>query len=364
MISQNDPLWKLKKINGTTSTIGSYGCLISCICYVLQKAGYSVTPPELANQSALFNGDLWAGWTKLVSLYPKLSYAWGETCTITPAPVDKIIRELDDGFFPIIMLDYSPTTTKVDTHYLVVLAHDENKNLKIGDPWDGAEVWLDSRYGTLDEKYKILKVDVYHFEKVANDTSSWDRIKAFLDEKKADEGMVREAFGALSDNAGLQKSIADLQAALSNKQSTIDSKDQIISDLTNQMIGKDATIGSYTDFIQKCAVTLGCKADMAEITGQIKVAVDNEDKYNSCLVDKQSIVDKQDETIKAAVVKATTQITKEKEDLKTTITTLTVQISTKDTLITELKAKLAAVGVSAKTTSSLLSKIKKLLNIK
>ena len=108
MISQNDPLWKLKKINGTTSTIGNYGCLISCVCYILQKAGYNVTPPELATQSTLFNGDMWVGWQKLITLYPKLSYAWGQSTTTVAAPIDKIVRELDEGYYPIIMLDYNP----------------------------------------------------------------------------------------------------------------------------------------------------------------------------------------------------------------------------------------------------------------
>lgn len=262
------------------------------------------------------------------------------------------------------MLDYNPTTKDINTHYCIVIGHDDNKNLKIGDPWDGAEVWLDSRYGTQDEVVKILKTDVYHFEKVITDPSAWDRIKKFLDEKKADEGMVRAAFGALEDQVGLQRTISDLQDALKSKQETIINKDQIISDLNNTLTGKDATIGSYTDFLQKCASILNCNSDMASVTGQIQVAIDNEDKYAGCLTDKQHILDKQTELIKVEVVKATTQLTTKITTLNNTIKTLTTELDTKDKTIKSLNDKIIALKKDCTVALSFIEKIKKWLHIK
>lgn len=285
MLSQNDPAWKLKKINGTTSTIGSYGCLITSICFILQKAGYNVTPDVLAKQSDLFNGDMWAGWDKLHDLYPNINYIWGEKCSSYPAPIDKIISEVKDGYYPIIMLDYAPKVDGTQTHYLVVTDADSNGNLKVGDPWDGAEIWLDTRYGELDEKYKILKVDVYHFTKPPITDDKWENIKKYLEEQNADEGKVREAFGALSDINNYQKTISDLQSALSSKQITISQKDGIISDLTTKIDGLTAQLTAKNGYRERLATILDCEADWDAIVGEVTEAIGNEDKYAGLLIE-------------------------------------------------------------------------------
>src|SRR3990167_9971063 len=100
-LSQNDPQWKLKRINGTTSTIGSYGCLIADACWILNQTGYEVAPDVLATKSELFEtgSAMWVGWNKVEALFPKVKYVWGVRCDTTPAPIDKILREVDDGYF-------------------------------------------------------------------------------------------------------------------------------------------------------------------------------------------------------------------------------------------------------------------------
>lgn len=358
MISQNDPLWKLKRINGTTSTIGSYGCLISCICYILQKAGYNVNPDQLAVQKELFDGDMWVGWDKLHDLYPNLSYIWGEKCISTPAPIDKIISEVRDGYYPIIMLDYAPKVTGLQTHYLVVTDADSNGNLKVGDPIDGADVWLDTRYGTLDEKYKILKVDVYHFTKPAVPTDKWDNIKLFLEEQNADEGRVREAFGALADSRPLKDQIGSLQNALNSKQATITTKDGIISDLKNELDGANTIIHTKNGYREKLALMLGCAADWDEIVREVTVAIGNEDKYNGLLKENSILKGTLEEQVAEKVASITYDINLKLIKANTDLVTL----SNKNNALTKQVDDLKSIINGSKIT--LISKIKKILKIK
>jgi len=305
MLSQNDVNWKLKRINGTNSTIGSFGCLITCICFILQKAGYAVTPEVLAGNKELFDGDMWVGWDKLQTFYPNLNYVWGEKCLSSPAPIDKILSEIKDGYYPIIMLDYSPKVTGMQTHYLVVIDSDSQGNLKVGDPWDGAEIWLDTRYGTLDEKYKILKVDTYHFTKppVADDT--WNNIKQFLQTKSATEGTVREAFGALSDKKILEDKVSSLQTSLTDKQTKLVEKDKIISDLKNELDGANTIINTKNSYREKLSLMLGCTGDWDEIVRNVAVAIGNEDKYTGLLIENRKLLGEMDDKVKNQVEKIT-----------------------------------------------------------
>lgn len=310
MISQNDERWKLKRINGTTYTIGGWGCLISDICFLLQQAGYNVTPDVLAKQGELFDGAMWIGWTKLEELYPNMKYVWGERCTDYPAPVDKIIKELDDGFFPIIMLDYAPKTTGLQTHYLTVIGHDDKGNLKVGDPIDGQEVWLDSRYGEIDEKYKILKVDVYHFTKPIQTTPDlWEKIKGLLtQENNFSEGDIRAMVDWYKSKDNTERNIADLNTALTAKQQTILQKETTISDLRNQIGGLEENIQHSRDFQDKLASMLSCSADQGDILASTAIAIGNESKLITCQTEKANILANIDTKIAEGVEKQTFEL--------------------------------------------------------
>ena len=196
MLSQNDPQWKTKTINGTTSTLGNYGCLLTCLTAILNEAGYVITPDQLANYSQLFVGDLWNGWKTLQNLFSRVSYSWGVVCQSTSAPIDKIIAELDAGYFPIIMVDSNLNVAGIQTHYLRVTKHVGN-DLYIHDPWDGVEKKLSSCYGSMADAVKIQKVDCYHFtnptaETVETYNISENVYKYLYKENNFSEGDIRE----------------------------------------------------------------------------------------------------------------------------------------------------------------------------
>ena len=219
------------------------------------------------------------------------------------------------------MLDYAPKVNGLQTHYLVILDADGEGNIKVGDPIDGAEVWLDTRYGSVDEKYKILKVDVFHFQKPELPNDKWDNIKKFLEEKVADESMVREAFGALSDKEKINRDLVTLQNTIVAKTTIIASKDVIISDLTNELKGAETALASKNSYREKLAVMLNCTADWDDIIRNVSVAIGNEDKYTSCTIELKNIkgtfeeqlgkkVDEKTYDINLKLVKATSEIIK------------------------------------------------------
>lgn len=310
-LSQNDERWKLKRINGTTSTLGSYGCLITCITWLLNKSGNPITPDELAKKSELFDGAYWNGWNKVGSVYPQLTYAWGVSCLNEPAPVDKIIRELDNGFYPIIMLDYAPKVNGLQTHYLVCMSHDGKGNIEVGDPIDGAVVWLDSRYGTLDEKYKILKVDVLHHTKLnVSDAPLWDRVKNYLtEENKFSEGDIREGMEAFKKRHETQKALDDLGATIINKDSEIALKNTQIAEITNELSSKEAQIKYEEDFREKLAKDLDAPSSShGDIIASLLVALGNESRLDACMRENRRLNESIAERVKEETAKATFDI--------------------------------------------------------
>lgn len=310
-ISQTDPRWNLKKINGTTYTINSYGCLITDICWILGQAGYSVTPDELAKKSDLFDGAMWIGWDKLKNHYPNMQYVWGERCTDYPAPIEKITKELDDGYYPIIMLDYAPKTNGLQTHYLTCIGHDGNGNIKVGDPIDGQEVWLDSRYGELDEKYKILKIDVYHFPKQQPTQSGdpCDAVRTLLFvENNYSESDIRAMVDWYNQKDATERKIQEINAEIVDKNRVIAEKDQVIFELNNQLAGKDETIKHYADFQDKLAVIFDCQSDQGIILSEAVTAVGSEAELQACLTDKNAITVNMNNNIQVEVEKATFEL--------------------------------------------------------
>jgi hypothetical protein len=241
MLSQNNSQWKLKTINGTASKIGDYGCLITDITDILVEAGYNITPDVLASDGDLFSGDLWKGWQTVCIKYPRLKYEWGAIYYDVPAPIEKIREALEKGWCPIIMIDCTPATAKVDTHYLRVKKIDAEGNLTVGDPWDGKDVLLDTRYGSATESRKILKIDVYSFTPEVISGSSvtlspeMKNIVKYLNEEKivvgettrpVTEGDVRAGIGYVKDGAvsRLESQVLELSTKLDATSKALDAE--------------------------------------------------------------------------------------------------------------------------------------------
>jgi len=146
--SQRDNRWAsviLGNNNQTQFNIGNYGCLITSLANYLGK-----TPVDINNVKALFTqggGDFIWSQTSLIGLNNVYTSPRYED-EVTTQGINKMKSLIDEGRPLICEIDFNPTTTKEDQHYVLIHGYDENlPDTFIGiDPWTGTVIDL-SVYG-------------------------------------------------------------------------------------------------------------------------------------------------------------------------------------------------------------------------
>lgn len=81
---QNDPRWAGLTIGTTGRTVGSHGCLLTCLAMQAANFAIGITPAELRNRLAAYDGFMDSGdlmWTRLKFVMPKVHfvYRWDTT---------------------------------------------------------------------------------------------------------------------------------------------------------------------------------------------------------------------------------------------------------------------------------------------
>ncbi len=152
LFSQRDNRWKDKKLGTSSSTLGGYGCLVTCLAMVSKYYGKDTDPDRL--NSALVN----VGGFKDKNLYiwESLTKVYGDIHEVkrveTPKPVssDQFTsweNELKGGRPIILHVDFTPSTPydRSDMHFVVLIGKEGDKWV-VADPWYGDISSLD-RYG-------------------------------------------------------------------------------------------------------------------------------------------------------------------------------------------------------------------------
>ena len=168
--SQQDELWRKKYLGNSTTTIGNYGCLLTCAAMLCKFYGKDTDPARLNAEMIAHNGysapannpsqkNLW-GWSTLSVIYPDIVIDWANyiNCELVPAPLEKIDAVLQAGYPVIVKVDYNPATLPVNEHWVLVIGK-EGASYIINDPIDGARVKFESRYGA-PARY-IFRIAVY-----------------------------------------------------------------------------------------------------------------------------------------------------------------------------------------------------------
>lgn len=156
-LSQVDPRWKDIQLGTSSSTIGGYGCLITCVSMMLDYYGYNTNPAllneELKVHAGYANGNLLV-WGSIPSIYKEVTYdgKWEGSRN------DIIDKLLADNRPAIIHVDYNPATAPIEQHWVLVVGKRDGKYI-INDPKDGAQVVFNDRYG--DPATKIYNVASY-----------------------------------------------------------------------------------------------------------------------------------------------------------------------------------------------------------
>lgn len=156
--NQRDPRWANVYMGTTRSTIGNYGCLISCVASGLTDAGKGYTPETLNAWLTLnkgyINGNYFVytsidrlGVTQFVKLID---------CTNVAAPVADLDARVAAGDFVIVEVDFNPNTVAIDQHWVRYIGGGQ-----MVDPWVGDIAPIVPRYRGKDAAQAILKAAIY-----------------------------------------------------------------------------------------------------------------------------------------------------------------------------------------------------------
>ncbi len=168
-LSQQDPRWAGKKLGFTNGgeTIGSHGCLITCMTKMLGRADVGLFNDELVSRHMFAAGtglvflDLAAFGFKLkhnTPLFDKVEM---------PAEwMNHLYGWLRAGWPAIIGVDFQPwpSNAQYDEHYVLATGIDDKDQITIADPWptpdEVAPATLTTRYGRTNA-IAVCKVMLY-----------------------------------------------------------------------------------------------------------------------------------------------------------------------------------------------------------
>ncbi len=165
-LSQTDPRWKDNPLGFDTSTIGSYGCLLTSMTMVANCYGFSETP-ETVNEKMKkvqgFQGALVMP-AVLPAALPGIVYRNFINCQNTPAPLAEIDASLAQGKPVVVEVDYAPTPG-LQNHW-IVLYEKRGSDYLLRDPWPyppqtGEVTLLTSRYKFGGTPEKIIQGVVF-----------------------------------------------------------------------------------------------------------------------------------------------------------------------------------------------------------
>lgn len=235
-LSQRDSRWASKKLGtSTVSTIGGYGCLLTCASMVCKYFGKDTDPSrlndEMVKAKGFTNGDLWL-WGQLSLIYPDITFDWDvyNQGSFYDLPCDlTLIDKLLALKLPVIVqVDFMPGGD-VQEHW--VLIKGKEGDYIINDPYFGEEYFFTAKYG--DPSRYIFAVRVYRGE-VSNEPTIEDQLSDCKIKTKS-----------------LEENVATLQLEVGAERSAKEAQERDNKDLTDQLIKsrseRDTAIREKTD---------------------------------------------------------------------------------------------------------------------
>lgn len=196
LFSQRDEKWKSKKLGTSLLTLGTSGCLVTCLADICSYYGKDANPSTINDGLIRVNGfanqNLYI-WGSITKIYPDIS----EPKRVqTPNPVTStqfasIDAELIAGRPVIIEVDFVPATASIDMHFVVLIGKDQNGNYVIADPWYGDTATL-QRYG---DPAKTIQQYIFTFGAIPPQATTQP-----TDEQGKALTVITEAFKTLPDD--------------------------------------------------------------------------------------------------------------------------------------------------------------------
>lgn len=162
--SQNDPRWSGVKLGFSSwENLGRFGCLVTAFANVAQAQGTDLNPAGVNNElkrRGLFVRDVYgevadvAGYAALSAVAPHSKFVeqknWPANVV---APFSYFDVRSSTNTEIIVMIDYHPEQSGIQSHYCRVIGLNAAKNdIEIIDSWDGKRKWLSSISGRVGKK--------------------------------------------------------------------------------------------------------------------------------------------------------------------------------------------------------------------
>ena len=219
-LSQRDPRWKDVKIGNSTSSIGSYGCLITSLAMYVGKTPIDVN--DILKNGGGYQNDLFV-WSKCTLLGLNQTYASPKyTSSAFPkSQIDVLCKSLDAGYPALAEIDFNPATDGEEMHFILITRRDGD-TIYAADPWTGTEINLDVYGGAsraiicihiYDKKIELVELN----EPTEDEKRALSIIKTFKEntEKIKEgnfEGAANAAVGSFRELEGAKTVISTLNS--------------------------------------------------------------------------------------------------------------------------------------------------------
>lgn len=289
-ISQRDPRWaSLKLGTSSTDTIGNYGCLITCFAMYVGKTPIEINDLLKANGGYQDN-DLFI-WSKCTLLglnetYVSPRYA---STPVTSTILNKLKGFLDQNYPLICEIDFNPSTTTEEMHYVLLTRH-EGDTIYAADPWTGVEINLDVYGGPA---RAIIQFRCY--DKQLLPDPPIDPLKQLID--------LKDPWGVMEVQAIISK-LNDLSRDLTASQEKGKVLDGFVSkwveewklpqgstlvDVENEMsrlVLLEDTVQTFRDSIENCVGVFVTDAPLLEAHKQVRKQIEILSEENNKLTQK------------------------------------------------------------------------------
>lgn len=230
--SQRDSRWANVMLGYNTSqpyTIGNYGCLITCFANYIGKTPIDVNEILKSNQGFV-NGGLFV-WSKSTALGLKEVYCSPRyEDAVSTQGLNKMKALIDEGRPLITEIDFNPTTTQEEMHFVLVVGYDNNDIFYALDPWTGEVINLDVYGGVRRAVYQFRAYDkTLPFDTpVIIDDDYKKKIQAYFNYEISAEDVIRWC--------------NERRQEITNLQNVIGQKDQTINNLNQQINQLNSTL--------------------------------------------------------------------------------------------------------------------------
>lgn len=277
LLSQRDARWSRKTLGFGTGTIGTYGCLLTCHCMLLNYYGYKFTPDELNEKyksSGVFEQGNLINFFAAANCFDNIVADEHYNCYDFPCDLEKIDKYLAEGKPVIALVDFEPKAG-LQTHFIIIHGKEDGSYLTI-DPWDGTEQWFQARYGDDPAKYifglrlysgpvpiggetieSLIEKNTELAKSLATEIESNAELRRTIvrlqgelaKQDKAMQGLTEENTKLVIDNEKRKIKIGDLEKGIT-------SRDETISGLRNKLKASKIQLIKQTPFLEILKIKL------------------------------------------------------------------------------------------------------------